>query len=707
MTRCLLQLLVYSIVIVVVVAAEEKNNLPDATIDGIDKVKTWAKQRIQTGEKLFDHSGLSRQSSPDHWETKVVYQIMVDRFNNGNVTNDAFNVPQEQQQKQHTNDPEGLPDYRHGGDIQGIIDRLDYFQDLHVDTLWITPLLHHNGQYHGYCTTDLTNVDPGFGTAEELQKLVHLAHTKGISIILDIVINHLCDIDTSYQTKQPDHTNCANELSSNYWSGKSGQAPSRGELSFSKSFFPPFKTSYFFNQCGPDSSQEMQGEDPAAVFGDFTNGMFDYDTMNNDWQQIFTDLMKYWVAYADIDGFRLDAAKHVTDDFLAYFSTEIREYAKSLGKNNFMVLGEVAADSDWEGRALGRMMSNPNDPKQHGNVPGRLTEILIDLNATYLKNNVYPLPGLNSIYDFDESGTSRSALLCNRPSADVAKYFNSQDYKTIIAQTLSQVQCNECFTLLEIHDWTRFLSSNMDRIDLLMSGFGYLLTAPGIPIIYYGMEQGFNGNCPSVDHMNAGDATTNIEKECQQSSNSDALKRQDMFQSGVWRLQSSVKSINKLSYVGFTTPRVSPIWTNDPFLDRTHNLYQLARKLSALRKSCMPLAFGNMVWKDASNSNGGVLAYSRVSDIAEMLIIVNPGGTGAIVPTSYPIDKQINTVSGEKYVNVFAPSQIAHTSVSGQDAILNFPENFNILGGSLAIFAHINNVLQFDKTLQISLCKSS
>ena len=121
----------------------------------------------------------------------------------------------------------------------------------------------------------------------------------------------------------------------------------------------------------------------------------------------------------------------------------------------------------------------------------------------------------------------------------------------------------------------------------------------------------------------------------------------------------------------------------------------------------MPLAFGNMVWKDASNSNGGVLAYSRVSDIAEMLIIVNPGGTGAIVPTSYPIDKQINTVSGEKYVNVFAPSQIAHTSVSGQDAILNFPENFNILGGSLAIFAHINNVLPFDKTLQISLCKSS
>ena len=117
-----------------------------------------------------------------------------------------------------------------------------------------------------------------------------------------------------------------------------GQASSRGQLDFAGSFFPPFRTSDFFNQCGPDTTVEMQGEDPAAVFGDFTDGMFDYDTRNEDWQQIFTDLMKYWVAFADIDGFRLDAAKHVTDDFLAYFSTSVRAYSKTIGKDNFMVL---------------------------------------------------------------------------------------------------------------------------------------------------------------------------------------------------------------------------------------------------------------------------------------------------------------------------------------------------------------------------------
>ena len=685
-------------------ANKAEGSLPDASTDGIEAVKKWAAERVSLGEKLFNTSGFRRTPSPKHWERKVTYEILVDRFNNGNLTNDAYNVPPQQAQKQHTNDPEGLPDYRHGGDIQGLVDRLDYLKDLQIDALWITPVLHHNGEYHGYCTTDLTQVDPGFGTAEELQGLVKQAHDRGISVIMDIVINHLCDRQAKY-SKAADHNNCPNELSGMYWAGKDGQASSRGQLDFAGSFFPPFRTSDFFNQCGPDTTVEMQGEDPAAVFGDFTDGMFDYDTRNEDWQQIFTDLMKYWVAFADIDGFRLDAAKHVTDDFLAYFSTSVRAYSKTIGKDNFMVLGEVAASSSWEARTFGRMMSNPTDPSQHGNVPMALTNMLMKLNSSYLNNTVFPLPGLNSIYDFDESGTSRSAILCQRPSADVAKYYDSKARKTIEAQTLTQVACNECFTLIEIHDWTRFLSSDLDRTDLLMAGFGYLLTAPGIPIIYYGMEQGFNGNCPS--NINAGDATHNIENECQQSSNSDALKRQDFFQSGVWRLRSSVDSINKLSYVGFSNPSVSPFWENDPMLDRSHYLYQLARKLTALRRSCLPLAFGQIVWKDAEPVDGGVMAYSRVTKIAEMVIIVNPGGAGTVDVQQYTIDGTINKVPGQKYVNVFAPSQVAYTAYdsSKKQATLHFPDNFNILGGSMAVFAHEYNVLPFDKDLQISLCK--
>ena len=101
-------------------------------------------------------------------------------------------------------------------------------------------------------------------------------------------------------------------------------------------------------------------------------------------------------------------------------------------------------------------------------------------------------------------------------------------------------------------------------------------------------------------------------------------------------------------------------------LDRSHYLYQLTRKLSALRRSCPPLAFGRVVWKDAEPANGGILAYSRVTEISEMVIIVNPGGTGTVDVQQYNIDSTINKVSGQKYVNVFAPSQVAYTTYDFQ-----------------------------------------
>ena len=678
-------------------------NLPDATTDGIPAVKTWAQQRVKEGEQSFARSGLKRTASPSNWNTKVVYQIQVDRFNNGNLSNDDLNVPPYQQQHQNR-DNMGLPDYRHGGDIEGIIDRLDYLVDLRITAIWITPVLHHNGDYHGYCTTDMTEIDPGFGTTLGFRKLVSECHKRGISVIMDVVINHLCDRDTTY-TKSPNHQQCPQDNSDLYWTGKAGQSPNRGNLSFSNRFFPPLKSSFFFNQCGPDSSQEMEGLDPAAVFGDFTAGMFDYDTRNYDFQDIFTNLLMFWVAYADVDGFRLDAAKHVTDDFLAYFSTTTREYATTLGKENFLVLGEVAASSAWEGRALGRMMTDPTNPDKRGIVPPALTTMIWQLKPTYSKNKVFPLPGLNSIYDFAESGTSRSALLESRPSSDVAKYYDSADFKTIVAQTLGMTQCTDsCFTLLEIHDWPRFLSANPNRGDLIVSGLAYLLTAPGVPIIYYGLEQGFNGNCPSTLH--AGSANPSIAQTCQQSSGSDSLKRQDMFVSGPWRLNSAIQEIDSLSYVGPVKPALSPQWREDPMLNTNISVYQVARKLSALRGSCSALAGGAMVWKYASDSNGGVMVFSRVTDTEEMLIMVNPGGAGSATASTYPIDSKINTVSGQKYANVFDSSQIAFTGFDqNHQATLYLPKNFRVSGGSMAIFARVDNLLPVDKLLSIQLCK--
>ena len=120
----------------------------------------------------------------------------------------------------------------------------------------------------------------------------------------------------------------------------------------------------------------------------------------------------------------------VTDDFLAYFATEVRAFAASpaVGKTNFLVLGEVAAPADWEARALGGMESDPVDPDQHGAVPKALTARMKDVQATYLHgpgSASFPLPGLNAVYEFAHSGTARDALLGNKSPSAVAKYFDS------------------------------------------------------------------------------------------------------------------------------------------------------------------------------------------------------------------------------------------------------------------------------------------
>jgi len=435
--------------------------LPDATVDGIPAVLAWADKWVTSAEDDWAarHGGSlkhGRMASPAKWHEQIVYQIMPDRFNNGNLSNDKLNLPPQQRDADPKN-PEGLPDFRHGGDVAGITERLDYILDLGATTLWVTPLLHHDGLYHGYCITDPTSIDPGFGTLDELHELVDEAHKRGIYVVLDVVINHLCDDLTNYSTPTTDHAACADALNANYWAGTPGGAPQQGNLSLADTFFPPLRNELFFNRCGPNQMNDTASEEPVAVFGDFTWLMFDLDTRNVDLMNITTHLLQYWVALADFDGFRFDAVKHVTDDYVAHMCTEIRTYAQEkLGKDNFFIVGEVAASSDWEGRALGKMFSDPDDPTQHGTVPQALTSRLLELKEQYLNHSAFPLPGLNAIYDFYVSGTSRDVLLGQNGQAPqaIADYFSSSAYAT----TAAQADPRDSWTMLEIHDWPRYVT---------------------------------------------------------------------------------------------------------------------------------------------------------------------------------------------------------------------------------------------------------
>eukprot|EP00425_Heterocapsa_triquetra_P036529 CAMPEP_0195068500 /NCGR_PEP_ID=MMETSP0448-20130528/13191_1 /TAXON_ID=66468 /ORGANISM="Heterocapsa triquestra, Strain CCMP 448" /LENGTH=754 /DNA_ID=CAMNT_0040100031 /DNA_START=81 /DNA_END=2344 /DNA_ORIENTATION=+ len=724
-------------------AGAQPLELPDVAEVGVPAVKAWAKQQTEEGERAYRASGLRRSPSPDSWMGVVVYEIQVDRFNNGNLSNDGLNVPQDQVDAMAVGDLSQLPNWRHGGDIQGIRDRLGYLKDLGVQALWVTPLLQHTGAYHGYCTTDPTTVDPGFGTAEELRGLVHEAHEYGISVILDIVVNHLCDVNTTY-TPGGNHSRCAESLAQQFWEGGNGTVDGQHGIEFGPSFFPPLRSEKLFNRCGANSVATMQSESMASMFGDFTDGMFAFRTDDADFQEIFTELHKYWIAYADLDGFRLDAAKHVTQDFLAYFSTEVRAYAKTLGKQDFFVIGEVAAlDSNRISSALGDMKFT--NPMWHFAGHSAVVQARKQsLRGTYEK---FPedqrFPGLPAVYNFNVRGTARSALQCFNNSAIVQGYFASEAYNVILRD---HVRPQELWTLLEIHDWVRFLTEIPDRSDLLITAVAWLMTSPGSPVIYYGLEQGFNGHCPSISIDAESESATNIsiieavcgsvrcgyspETHTEDCSAEDSLKRQDMFASGPWRLRSAVRSLDALAYIGNATPEVSPAWQLDPMLPRDHRVFTAVRALARVRGSCAELAQGQLTWSVAAETPCGVLAFARSLEYDDgwgsdalhyvsaehvihvfgnppMFVVINPGGGGgAHVPrlAKTATTREAHWKDREMtWRNVFNMRDTARANprVHHLELLLDNPQ---VAAGEMRIFVREDRLGTFDDGLGVALC---
>lgn len=182
---------------------------------------------------------------------------MVDRFANGNESNDFFNIPPEQQRYFNSSSqgsPFGLASFRHGGDFEGIINRLGYLTHLGVNTLWITPVLSNcGGEYHGYCPSSFFEMDPNFGDMDTYARLVQAAHKSDILVVQDLVINHVCGCASSYNAPPKGHTKCASVLDSQFWAGEVvGDSTVQGNISFADTFFGPFKSEYFFNRCGPN-----------------------------------------------------------------------------------------------------------------------------------------------------------------------------------------------------------------------------------------------------------------------------------------------------------------------------------------------------------------------------------------------------------------------------------------------------------------------
>ncbi|MBA2872067.1 alpha-amylase [Anoxybacillus calidus] len=327
------------------------------------------------------------------WQDESIYFIMVDRFNNGDSSND-YEV--------NVKDPKAY----HGGDFKGIIQQLDYIKEMGFTAIWLTPIFKNEpGGYHGYWVEDFYKVEEHFGTLEDFKKLVKEAHKRDMKVILDIVVNH-----TDY------HHPWLND---------------------------PDKKDWFH-----EKKDVLNWKDQKEVENGWLFGLPDLAQENPEVKQYLIDMAKWWIKETDIDGYRLDAVKHVPKTFWKEFSKEVKSV-----KEDFLLIGEV-----WD-----------NDPR---------------FIAEYGKY------GIDAFIDYpfyrEASKTLSNIDQSMQPLYDVwlrNKTFYKNPYLL--------------GTFLDNHDTVRFtrlaLQNKQYPVTRIKMGLTYLFTAPGIPIMYYGTEIALDG----------------------------------------------------------------------------------------------------------------------------------------------------------------------------------------------------------------------
>lgn len=227
----------------------------------------------------------------------ALYLLMPDRFANGNPDNDQ--VPGMLDAKVDRNDPNA----RHGGDLAGIEQHLDYFTDLGVTALWFTPVLENNmqgGSYHGYATTDYYKVDPRFGTNEEYRQLIVKAHQRGIKIVMDMIFNH-CGVDHVWIKDMP----------SKDWFNSSDYHEHFVQTSFKLTpHVDPYASQYDFHQMND---------------GWFVPSMPDLNQRNPHVIRYLIQNSFWWIEYAGIDGIRMDTYPYADYDAMSHWMKELNE----------------------------------------------------------------------------------------------------------------------------------------------------------------------------------------------------------------------------------------------------------------------------------------------------------------------------------------------------------------------------------------------
>lgn len=383
-----------------------------------------------------------------------------------------------------------------GGTLAGLRDKLGYLKRLGVTAVWLSPVFKQVAKadtYHGYGIQNFLDVDPRFGTRDELRQLVAAAHALGLRVILDIIFNHAGDV-FAYQGNN------------RYYYADGRQWPVNGfrqDIQDAGSLpFGPIDLSAH-PQAWPDGAvwpAELQTPDAWTRKGEITDWDGFPNYLDGDFCTLkdlshgtcgqggggqdmlsridrfspsatlrhLTDAYKFWIAFADVDGFRVDTVKHVEPGAMRFFNNVIREFAQSLGKENFLLVGEVTG-----GRA----------------------NAVATVGATGLGAGL----GIDDVQDKLEFLAKGWRSPGNPDTEEQEGYFDLFRNSVQESKPTHQWFGQHVVTMFDDHDQVgtkfkfRFCGSNPGGDSALPVALCLNLLTAGIPCLYYGTEQAFNG----------------------------------------------------------------------------------------------------------------------------------------------------------------------------------------------------------------------
>ncbi|KGN33719.1 alpha-1,6-glucosidase [Knoellia sinensis KCTC 19936] len=548
------------------------------TYDDVSHVVSLTAEGVGGGTTAAD-AALAKDSLRSPLTRERFYFLMADRFANGRTDNDRGGLTGGPLQTGFDPTHKG---FYHGGDLAGVMSKLDYIKGLGTTAIWLTPSFKNkpvqgkpgeeSAGYHGYWITDFTQIDPHLGTNAEMKALIAAAHKKGMKVFFDIITNHTADV-IDYEEQQYTYRS---KRSAPY---KMADGTVFDDRDYVNETFPEmdpatsFPYTPFFHEGDEDAKTPAWLNDPlmyhnrgdstfageSSTYGDFI-GLDDLFTERPEVVEGMGEIYKTWVDLG-IDGFRIDTVKHVNMEFWQKFMPDLLGHAAK-SNEDFFAFGEVfdgnpAVMSEYTTR--GKLQATLDFGFQQQGVDfakGNSANVLADFFAkddwyTDADSNAYQLPTFLGNHDM-----GRAAMFLKEVSGDEAEH-------------LARVKFAESL----------------------------MFATRGQPVTYYGDEQGFIGT------------------------GGDQLAREDMF-------ASQVDIYNTEDVLA------GPEGSRDRYAT-DHPLYEHIRALASVRAKHPALADGAQVLRHAADG-AGIFAVSRVDAGNKVEYVVAANNATSARTASFP-----------------------------------------------------------------------